>query len=242
MPLSPPGMEAGISPVPSLRGAAVRFPELLAVGLGPPDLPPEHLPHATLVSDRTPSSLAESRMDPGSLAGQIALPLRATGSPLGHAASPGPNSQGAFGLSGRGLSTSHFVDAATFRSRRIAIGLPSPSLAITCAGRSTLPPRCRRGSGVCLAWRCISGTATWSIAGTAAGMQFCGAMISIRRLICGEMRTVCGSERVTNQNYIARLRATSLHDARTDKMPVVARQPFEGTFAPQPVERWDQMA
>ena len=106
MPLSPPGMEAGISPVPSLRGAAVRFPELLAVGLGPPDLPPEHLPHATLVSDRTPSSLAESRMDPGSLAGQIALPLRATGSPLGHAASPGPNSQGAFGFSGRGLSTS----------------------------------------------------------------------------------------------------------------------------------------
>jgi hypothetical protein len=40
------------------------------------------------------------------MSGNIALPLGPTGSPLGHAASPGHNSQGAFGFSGRGLSTS----------------------------------------------------------------------------------------------------------------------------------------
>ena len=72
----------------------------------PPDLPPEHLPHTTLVPDRTPAALAAHRMDPGSLAGQIALPPRSTGSPRGQAASPAHNSQGAFGTSGRGLSTS----------------------------------------------------------------------------------------------------------------------------------------
>ena len=91
--------------MPPPRGVA-RCRSFLPSAPGPPDLPPEHLPHTTLVPDRTPVSLAARRLDPGRLAGPIALPPRSTGSPLGHAASPAHNSQGAFGTSGRRLSTS----------------------------------------------------------------------------------------------------------------------------------------
>ena len=47
-------MGANILAGAEMSSDAILFPELLAVGPGPPDLPPEHLPHATLVPDRTP--------------------------------------------------------------------------------------------------------------------------------------------------------------------------------------------